>query len=225
MFENEIENNAMEKVLNNEGEDCKKIEMLNNESERNIRKKILNNESIIQKVIETSPTDLDENDVESRIKYIDRIERTINFIEGKIENDHLKKENTLNNKIQQANVAKNISTESKYENEGQKDSSFKTTKEIFDKQNYNKKSLEEETIEKLINELEEKKQLLDKTNFKKGICEKEFKNVFEDLYPDIIKEIEKEKNKKDGLEDLKRISISEEEIISALNKIEKTKDN
>lgn len=225
MFENEIENNAMEKVLNNEGEDCKKIEMLNNESERNIRKKFLNNESIIQKVIETSPTDPDENDVESRIKYIDRIERTINFIEGKIENDHLKKENTLNNKIQQANVAKNISTESKYENEDQKDSSFKTTKEIFDKQNYNKKSLEEETIEKLINELEEKKQLLDKTNFKKGICEKEFKNVFEDLYPDIIKEIEKEKDKKDGLEDLKRISISEEEIISALNKIEKTKDN
>ena len=63
--------------------------------------------------------------------------------------------------------------------------------------------------------------MLDKTNFEKGTCEKEFKNTFTDLYPNLIKGIEEDKSKKDGLEDVKKSAISERQIISAFEKIMK----
>lgn len=158
----EGENSTYTNTSKLEGENSIYTNTSKQESKDHIYKNILNNENIIQKIIETSPTDIDETDVESRIKYFDKIEKTINFIDSQIGDEYLKKK------------------------------------------------------------LEEKKQQLDKSNFQKGICEKEFKNAFEDLYPDLIKELDNERSKKDGLEDVKSIAISEEEMISALDKIEKT---
>ena len=283
--------------------------MEDNKSQKPIKYKILDNEKIIQKIWDIKPSDIDETDVESRIKYIDKIEKTIDFIEEEISKivdnqyagDQIKDEQQ-NNKAQteKSEIAgapdeelKNAETKSE-KNEtievlNEKNEKAKTqdeetqTSKIPDEElkNAENKSERNETIEVLDEEiekaetkneksqfdeakcvnketykqneqnsnyeidetkkfeknniksdilaevetikrnLEEKRNLLDKTNFEKGTCEKEFKNTFTDLYPNLIKEIEEDKSKKDGLEDVKKSAISERQIISAFEKIMK----
>ena len=53
-----------------------------------INQMILNDDEIVEKIKETMPKKLDENDAESRIKYIDKIESTVNYIENKINNNN-----------------------------------------------------------------------------------------------------------------------------------------
>ena len=283
--------------------------MEDNKSQKPIKYKILDNEKIIQKIWDIKPSDIDETDVESRIKYIDKIEKTIDFIEEEISKivdnqyagDQIKDEQQ-NNKAQteKSEIAgapdeelKNAETKSeknetievldgKNEKAETQDEETQTSK-IPDEElkNAENKSERNETIEVLDEEiekaetkneksqfdeakcvnketykqneqnsnyeidetkkfeknniksdilaevetikrnLEEKRNLLDKTNFEKGTCEKEFKNTFTDLYPNLIKEIEEDKSKKDGLEDVKKSAISERQIISAFEKIMK----
>ena len=283
--------------------------MEDNKSQKPIKYKILDNEKIIQKIWDIKPSDIDETDVESRIKYIDKIEKTIDFIEEEISKivdnqyagDQIKDEQQ-NNKAQteKSEIAgapdeelKNAETKSEKtetievldeKNEKAKTQDEETqTSKIPDEElkNAENKSERNETIEVLDEEiekaetkneksqfdeakcvnketykqneqnsnyeidetkkfeknniksdilaevetikrnLEEKRNLLDKTNFEKGTCEKEFKNTFTDLYPNLIKEIEEDKSKKDGLEDVKKSAISERQIISAFEKIMK----
>ena len=283
--------------------------MEDNKSQKPIKYKILDNEKIIQKIWDIKPSDIDETDVESRIKYIDKIEKTIDFIEEEISKivdnqyagDQIKDEQQ-NNKAQteKSEIAgapdeelKNAETKSektetievldeKNEKAETQDEETQTSK-IPDEElkNAENKSERNETIEVLDEEiekaetkneksqfdeakcvnketykqneqnsnyeidetkkfeknniksdilaeveaikrnLEEKRNLLDKTNFEKGTCEKEFKNTFTDLHPNLIKEIEEDKSKKDGLEDVKKSAISERQIISAFEKIMK----
>ena len=283
--------------------------MEDNKSQKPIKYKILDNEKIIQKIWDIKPSDIDETDVESRIKYIDKIEKTIDFIEEEIskivdnqyagdqikdeqqnnkaqtekskiagapdeelknaetksektetievldeknekaeiqdegtqtfkipdeelKNAETKSEKTetievLDEKIEKAETkneksqfdeAKYVNKETYKQNEQNSNYEIDETKK-FEKNNIKSDILAE--VEAIKRNLEEKRNLLDKTNFEKGTCEKEFKNTFTDLYPNLIKEIEEDKSKKDGLEDVKKSAISERQIISAFEKIMK----
>ena len=283
--------------------------MEDNKSQKPIKYKILDNEKIIQKIWDIKPSDIDETDVESRIKYIDKIEKTIDFIEeeiskivdnqyagdqikdeqqnnkaqtekseiagapdeelknaetkseknetievldeknekaktqdeetqtSKIPDEELKNAETksektetievLDEKIEKAETkneksqfdeAKYVNKETYKQNEQNSNYEIDETKK-FEKNNIKSDILAE--VEAIKRNLEEKRNLLDKTNFEKGTCEKEFKNTFTDLYPNLIKEIEEDKSKKDGLEDVKKSAISERQIISAFEKIMK----
>lgn len=283
--------------------------MEDNKSQKPIKYKILDNEKIIQKIWDIKPSDIDETDVESRIKYIDKIEKTIDFIEEEIskivdnqyagdqikdeqqnnkaqtekseiagapdeelKNTEIKSEKTetiegldeknekaeiqdegtqtfkipdeelknaetksektetievLDEKIEKAETkneksqfdeAKYVNKETYKQNEQNSNYEIDETKK-FEKNNIKSDILAE--VEAIKRNLEEKRNLLDKTNFEKGTCEKEFKNTFTDLYPNLIKEIEEDKSKKDGLEDVKKSAISERQIISAFEKIMK----
>ena len=63
--------------------------MLENKGYRvdSIDQLILKDEEIVKRIKETIPQKLDESDAESRIKYVDKIESTVNYIEDKINND------------------------------------------------------------------------------------------------------------------------------------------
>ena len=323
--------------------------MEDNKSQKPIKYKILDNEKIIQKIWDIKPSDIDETDVESRIKYIDKIEKTIDFIEEEIskivdnqyagdqikdeqqnnkaqtekseiagapdeelKNTEIKSEKTetiegLDEKNEKAEIQDEGTQTFKIPDEELKNAETKSEKtetiEVLDEKNEKAKTQDEETqtskipdeelknaetksektetievldekiekaetkneksqfdeakyvnketykqneqnsnyeidetkkfeknniksdilaeVEAIKRNLEEKRNLLDKTNFEKGTCEKEFKNTFTDLYPNLIKEIEEDKSKKDGLEDVKKSAISERQIISAFEKIMK----
>ena len=283
--------------------------MEDNKSQKPIKYKILDNEKIIQKIWDIKPSDIDETDVESRIKYIDKIEKTIDFIEEEIskivdnqyagdqikdeqqnnkaqtekseiagapdeelKNTEIKSEKTetiegldeknekaktqdegtqtfkipdeelknaetksektetievLDEKIEKAETKNEKSQfdEAKYVNkETYKQNEQNSNYEIDEKKKFEKNNIKSDIlaeVEAIKRNLEEKRNLLDKTNFEKGTCEKEFKNTFTDLYPNLIKEIEEDKSKKDGLEDVKKSAISERQIISAFEKIMK----
>ena len=186
---------------------------MNPKSEKNETIEVLDgkNEKAETQDEETQTSKIPDEELKNAENKSERNE-TIEVLDEEIEKAETKNEKS------QFDEAKCVNKETYKQNEQNSNYEIDETKK-FEKNNIKSDILAE--VEAIKRNLEEKRNLLDKTNFEKGTCEKEFKNTFTDLYPNLIKEIEEDKSKKDGLEDVKKSAISERQIISAFEKIMK----